>query len=89
MSEAIITALIMGGASIFTQLIISSKTSRINDVRMDESMKRIDMRIDTLEKTVAKHNNLVERTYLLERDVKTSFTKLDALHEDIQELKTK
>ncbi len=42
-------------------------------------------RINALEKKVEKHNNLVEKVAVLERDVKTAFNKIDELKEDCHE----
>lgn len=40
-------------------------------------------RIAELEKKVDKHNTVIERTVVLERDMKTAFNKLDELRYDI------
>lgn len=37
----------------------------------------VKVKIEELEKKVDKHNQIVERTYKLESDVKTAFTKID------------
>lgn len=42
-------------------------------------IKLVDYRSDELEKKVEKHNNVVERTIVLERDMKTAFNKIDEL----------
>lgn len=39
-------------------------------------------RIEQLEKKVDKHNSMIERTAVLERDVKTAFNRIDELRED-------
>lgn len=39
----------------------------------------IAYRIQQLEEKVEKHNTVVERTYKLERDLATAYTKIDAL----------
>lgn len=36
-------------------------------------------RIEQLEKKVEKHNSLIERTALIERDLKTAFTLIDEM----------
>jgi len=40
-----------------------------NHFQHKKSMALIEYRIDELTKQVAKHNNVIERTYKLERDV--------------------
>lgn len=39
-------------------------------------------RIEQLEKKVEKHNQVIERTAILERDLKTAFRYIDELRED-------
>lgn len=51
------------------------------------SLKLIAYRIEQLEKKVEKHNNLVERTYRLEKQESLIEEKMDVLHESIEELK--
>lgn len=42
-------------------------------------------KISTLEKKVEKHNQLVERMAVAERDLKTMFRRLDELREELHE----
>lgn len=42
-------------------------------------------RIEQLEKKVDKHNTIIERTAVLERDLKTAFNKIDDLRNDFKE----
>ena len=53
----------------------------------DKTTAVIQERIKTLEEKVNKHNNLVERTYKLESEVRNAFTILDGMEDDIKELK--
>ena len=41
-------------------------------------------RIEQLEKKVDKHNTIIERTAVLERDIKTAFNRIDELREDVK-----
>lgn len=45
--------------------------------------KLTNYRISELEKKVDKHNSVMERTSVLERDVQTAYVRLDELREDI------
>ena len=47
----------------------------------------IAFRVDELTKKVEKHNQVIERTFKLESDFKTMWTKYDVLKEDIIEIK--
>lgn len=49
------------------------------------STKLTNYRIEQLEKKVEKHNSVVERTALLERDMKTVWHDIDEMKEDIRE----
>lgn len=69
-STAITVACIVAGvpaiASIVTSIVIHTKTRAI-----------IEQRIATLEEKVDKHNNLVERTYKCESDIRVLQFKVD------------
>ena len=47
----------------------------------------IGYRIDELEKKVEKHNQVIERTVILERDMKTAFNRIDEVRSDVKELR--
>ena len=47
-----------------------------------ESNKMVNFRLDNLERKVEKHNNVVERTAVLERDLKTAFRLIDEIKEE-------
>lgn len=55
-------------------------------VSLNSRIAVIETKIDTLSKRVEKHNNMVERTYILERDVKTIFNQLKEIKSDIEKL---
>ena len=45
-------------------------------------------KVDELRKDVEKHNQLVERTAVVERDIKTAFNKIDENRQDIKEVRS-
>lgn len=49
----------------------------------------IGYRLDQLEIKVEKHNQVIERTTILERDLKTAFNKIDELKTDVRELEAR
>lgn len=49
------------------------------------SNKLVSFRLEQLEAKVNKHNNLIERMAVVERDLKTAFNRIDELKEDIHE----
>ena len=71
----IIGALISGIVS----LIVSSH-------QHSKSMAVIEYRIQELEKKMDKHNNLIERMAVVERDLKTAFVRIDEAKAEIREV---
>lgn len=48
-------------------------------------LTRLETMIDTLTKTVEKHNNVVERTYKAETDIENLYHRYDEINEKIKE----
>ena len=71
MSDAILVALITGGLSLIGSLVAQRRQTSLTIYRIDE-----------LEGKVSKHNNLIERMALVERDVKTVFSAIEELKEE-------
>lgn len=72
-SEIIVAVLSLVGTLIgtFTGILTSTKLS--------------NYRIEQLEKKVEKHNSVVERTSIVERDIKAVWRSIDELKEEIRE----
>ena len=90
MSEIIVAAITAVGL-IAVQLIVSSKQQRVQDIKVDAALSEVRKDIQRLEEKQDKHNNLIERTAVLERDMKTVFKLIDENREEIayMEHKTK
>ena len=73
MSEGIIIALITGGLAIISNLLIAWSSN-----------SKTIYRIDQLEKKVEKHNNLVERVAILERDEATQWKQIDEIKNQLK-----
>ena len=73
MNDTVIVALISGLCaslpSVLATLMSNNKTQALTNYKLDE-----------LRKNVEKHNEVVERTYQLEEDVKVLKTKMDMYH---------
>lgn len=80
MSDGIIIALITGACAIIGQLIISrmsskelydrlDKQSEVKDTELKGEISVIKTEIIDLRKQVEKHNSVIERTYVLEKEV--------------------
>ena len=100
MSEAIIVALITGAAAVVAQLIISrrssdelyaklDKQSELSDARMQGEIDVIKADIRTLSNRVEAHNNMIERTYALERRVDVQEEQIKVANHRIGDLEKK
>lgn len=72
MTDAVMVALITGGLAILSNVIVALMNSKL-----------LVYRIEQLEKKVEKHNNLVERVTVLERDDDTQWKRIDELKEQL------
>ena len=75
MQPQIAVAFITSGASLLVAIVSIIMNNRILGYKVDE-----------LKKQVEKHNNLVERTAVVERDLKTAFSRIDDIRDDITRL---
>lgn len=78
MNEEIIVALIGALPTIIVAIVSIVSNNQIVKVKIEE-----------LEKKVDKHNNIIERTYKMESDVKTAFNRLDEEKLRIERLENK
>ena len=91
MSEAIVVAVISLIGTVITVLAANrhtlaelDKKSELSDAKLDAKLERhqavTDTKIDELTRKVEKHNQMIERTYILEG-------KMNEVEHDIQDLK--
>lgn len=83
MSEAILVALITGGLSLVGVITTNMLTAKKNETAMKVSQAVTETKIEALRAEMAKHNNLIERTYRLEgqmEEVKHDIRDLKAYH---------
>lgn len=85
----IMTAAITAAGLIVVQLIVSSRQQRAQDIKVDAALSEVRKDIQRLEEKQDKHNNLIERTAVLERDVKTVFKRVDENKAEIAYLEHK
>lgn len=76
MNQEILIALISAGSGILVAIISIIVNNRV-----------IAYKVDTLAQQVKEHNQLVERTAVVERDVKTAFNRIDETRQDIKEVR--
>ena len=68
-------------------LISSASSMIVAGVSILLNNRVLGYKVDELRKDVEKHNQLVERTAVVERDIKTAFNKIDENREDIKEVR--
>jgi len=78
MSDIVIVALITGAFSFFGSWMLNNKTLAV-----------LQEKIGQLEKKQDKHNQLIERMYVLEKDVDIAFERIKENTEDIDKLEGK
>ena len=79
MNTAIVTALISGLCVAIPTIISVIVTSNARDAVNEERILHLSEKMDELTQKVEKHNHLVERVAVIERDMKTAFNRLDDL----------
>jgi hypothetical protein len=85
----IMTAAITAAGLIVVQLIVSSKQQRAQDIKVDAALAEVRKDIQRLEEKQDKHNNLIERTAVLERDMKTAWKRIDENKKEIEYMEHK
>lgn len=75
MSDAVLVAFITGGMAIISNIMVA----------MAQNSKTI-YRIEQLEKKMDKHNDLVERVAVIERDEKTQWKQIDEIKARLEKI---
>ena len=81
------TAMITAVATIIGALISGVVSLVVSSHQHDKAMALVEYRIGELEEKMDKHNNLIERVTINERDLKTAFVRIDEMKHDIKELR--
>ena len=76
MTEGILIALITGGLAVISNIIVTV----VNN-------SKTVWRIEQLEETVRKHNNLTERVVIEEQNTKAQWRRIDELRDEIEGIK--
>ena len=74
-------------ALIIVQLIVSHKNKSIYEVKQDFIIREIKSDIARLEEKQDKHNSIIERMVKVEMNQKAAWKKIDALAEDIKDIR--
>ena len=82
MNEAVIAALIAAGASILSNVILSSKNSREIDHKLETHQAVTDTKLDELTREVREHNNFARRMPVLEEKISVANHRIEDLENE-------
>ena len=71
MNEAIIVALIAGGAAIISNILTANKSSRELNFKLEKQQAVTDTKIEELTREVRAHNNFAQRMPVVESKIET------------------
>lgn len=78
MTDPIVTASLVSGICVAAPTIITTIVNNsAHDRVTDERMKSTSEKIEKLSERVNKHNSLIERMTIVERDLKTAWRQID------------
>lgn len=86
MSDPVIVGIITAVAAVICQVIISMSGRSAAQRERAESNRLIVYRLDQLENKVDKHNNVIERTYQLEKDADVIKEQIKAANHRIDDI---
>lgn len=89
MSDAVIVAVITAASTVIVQIIISGNSRQQMDAKLDKALAVQETRLTALTEQVAKHNQLVERTYGLEERMSVAEEKQKVADHRISDLERK
>lgn len=87
--ETIISACISAGAAIFICMMNSRSQQKKSDCQQEKTRALVEYKLDELTKRVDKHNNVVERTYNLEKEMDVQKEQIKVANHRIQDLEGK
>lgn len=85
MSTAVLVALIGAVPALVTAIVSVYLNNRVINVKLDMMKEQFDK----LETKVDKHNQIVERVAILERDNKTAFNRIDEIRAEVGKVEDK
>lgn len=85
MSTAVLVALIGAVPALVTAIVSVYLNNRVINVKLDLMKEQFDK----LETKVDKHNQIVERVAILERDNKTAFNRIDEIRAEVGKVEDK
>ena len=81
MSEAVVVAIITGGAAIITNIITSRNASKDMQHKLETHQAVTDTKIEELTREVREHNNFARRMPVVEEQIKVANHRIEDLEE--------
>lgn len=82
MNEAVIAALIAAAASILSNIILTNRSSREIDHKLETHQAVTDTKIEELTREVREHNNFARRMPVLEEKISVANHRIDDLENE-------
>ena len=89
MTENIIAALISGGVTLIVCMINNNAQYKKTESQHNKTIELIDYKLTTLTDRVDKHNQVIERTYKLEKESELQKEKLKVANHRLDDLENK
>lgn len=80
--DSIIVGIISGGVTLAVCLINNHYQRQAAEIKHAETIALIEYRLDQLTKQVEKHNQIVERTFILEEKIKVANHRIEDLEKE-------
>lgn len=80
----VVTACITGAITLVGVFASNGKTQAILEERLDNYKRHTDETLKRLEQKQDRHNQVIERVYKVESDLKTAYQRIDDLREEIR-----
>lgn len=82
MNEAVIAALIAAAASILSNIILTNRSSREIDHKLETHQAVTDTKLEELTREVREHNNFARRMPVLEEQIKVANHRIEDLENE-------
>ena len=84
-----VTAIIAGASTVLGAIISGIVALVVSSKQHDKTIALVEYRLETLEKKVDKHNNLVERMYEAEENIRVTEERIKVANHRIDDLEDK
>lgn len=87
MDTSIIASLMTGGLALVGVIITNASSNRKVEHQLEMNQAITDTKLENLKAEVEKHNNVIERTYKVEQQVKDIEKRVDGIESHVNSIK--